>query len=173
MTVAAFSFLGIVLFMIHEFDEIIFVRAWIKACKDSRNVSDIWNRSGDKVYPSTAALALMIAEEFILLSILFGLCILFEWPEFAAGIIIAYALHLFGHLAEAAKSKRWSPGAPTAAATLPLIAVLILMLAAANPFDPLRILPAAVLTALILLFNIIMLHKAAPRMQKFIDSVYN
>jgi len=172
MTVAGFSFVAIVLFMIHEFDEIIFVRAWLKSRRKSENADDLWTRAGDKHYPSTAALALMIAEEFILISLLLGLCIVFDWREFALGILIAHNLHLIGHLFDAARSKRWSPGAPTAAITLPLIAVLIWVFVSTNELNPVWIMLGILIAAIILLPNLAMLHRLAPRFQKFIDKVY-
>jgi hypothetical protein len=171
VSIALFSLIGIVLFMVHEFDEIILVRAWLKSQRGNKTPRDMWSRAR-KSYPSTAVMALMVAEEFVLIGGLLLMCVALAWPELALGLLLAHGLHLLGHVADAAKVKRWTPGALTAVATLPLVAVLIWTFAVTNSLQPIWMLAGTLLAGAILLPNLLLLHRLAPRLQSFIDRVY-
>lgn len=168
MTTGTLAFGAIVLFMIHEFDEIIFVRAWLK--QRSKSLA-MWNRNV-VAYPSTSVVALMIAEEFVLLGAIMVVAVTFDFPELILGLIIANSLHLLGHLADAARVRAWPPGSLTAVVTLALNVGLVWVFAAQNPISISWSLTIAAISAIILLLNLKMLHKLAPRLQKFLDRVY-
>ncbi len=175
MSLATFSFLVIFLFMIHEFDEIIFVRVWIRRRALQKNPGkkrDMWTQRVDKVYSSTAAIAAMIAEEFLLIGGLLMLAIFFNLPEFALGILLAYSLHLVGHIADAIRVRKWSPGSPTAAVTLPMIVIMTVVFTMQNSLNVGLILLSVLIAGAILLPNLLLLHKLAPKIQNFLDQVY-
>ena len=127
MDVGAAAFWVIVLFVVHEFEEIIRIRPWIDRHRDDpRFARDVWIRR-EASYPSTEAIAVMIGEEIILFSLVLAAAV---WAG-ALPVIIAAAtlnsIHLVGHLVFAARVKAWNPGSITAAITLPLnIAVIVL-----------------------------------------------
>ena len=127
MDVGAAAFWVIVLFVVHEFEEIIRIRPWIDRHRDDpRLARDVWIRR-QLSYPSTEAIAVMIGEEIILFSLVLAAAV---WAG-ALPVIIAAAtlnsIHLVGHLVFAARVKAWNPGSITAAITLPLnIAVIVL-----------------------------------------------
>ncbi|WP_206610410.1 HXXEE domain-containing protein [Actinomyces wuliandei] len=67
------AFVGIVLFMVHELEEIACVRPYIERCRnDSRFAGEMFVAGGDRAYPSTETLALMIGEELVLVSLIMG-----------------------------------------------------------------------------------------------------
>ena len=66
MEIYKLSFITIVLFMIHEFEEIIFVKKFIeknKVVKDMKNELFVKKKES---YQSTETTSLMIAQEFII-----------------------------------------------------------------------------------------------------------
>lgn len=65
MTISGFALITLVLFMVHEFEEIIFVRRYIDKHADNNRYHDELFVAGRDHYPSTAAIAAMIAEEFV------------------------------------------------------------------------------------------------------------
>lgn len=63
------AFIGISLFMVHEFEEIICVRPYIKRHReDEKFAAEMFVAGGDKNYPSTESIALMIGENSYSLS---------------------------------------------------------------------------------------------------------
>jgi len=75
MNVGAAAFLVIVLFTVHEFEEIILVFPWIaRHADDPRFARDAWI-SRRTAYPSTEAIAAMIAEEIILASLVLAIAV--------------------------------------------------------------------------------------------------
>ena len=57
MTISGFTLITLVLFMVHEFEEIIFVRRYIDKHADNNRYHDELFVAGRDHYPSTAAIA--------------------------------------------------------------------------------------------------------------------
>jgi|GEM_PF-1716444 len=106
MTIAHLSLIILSLFMLHEFDEIILVRPWIQKQQHDPRYRKEFFIAGKAHYPSTEAIAVMIAEEYLLASI--GLLIAITWhiPELALAFGICHTLHLLVHIAEVAIKAR-------------------------------------------------------------------
>ena len=129
MGVGGFAFVTIVLFMVHEFDEIVFIRRYIdRHSGDDRYRSEMFV-AGAHRYPSTELISAMICEELIVSSLILLAGTLLGSIEVVAATFIAYALHLLAHIREALVFPGWAPGSRTAVLTSPLvIAVLGTML---------------------------------------------
>jgi hypothetical protein len=168
MEVGTLAFGAIVLFMLHELDEIIFVRAWLKNRPKARAM---WNKNAQN-YPSTAALALMIGEEFILFSLAAFCAILFNFPELVISLIIANCVHLCGHLLDAVRIRALPPGTISALLTLILNITLLSIFIAQNSPNIFMILLCTGICSVVLLTNLLILHKISPNFQKFIERVY-
>lgn len=167
MDIAASAFWVIVLFVVHEFEEIIRVRPWINRYRDDpRFARDIWIRR-QRSYPSTEALAVMIGEEVILASLVLAVAL---WAG-ALPVIIALAtvnsVHLVGHLVFAARVKAWNPGSITAAITLPLNLVLIL-LAGINRLSLQQWGIATLILGAGFAANLLLLHRRAMAIQRLL-----
>ena len=65
MSIGNVAFITIALFMVHEFDEIIFIRRYIDRHARDRRYSTEMFIAGAGNYPSTESVAVMICEEFI------------------------------------------------------------------------------------------------------------
>ena len=100
---------------------IILIRSWIqKQQHDPRYRKELFI-AGKAHYPSTEAIAVMIAEEYLLASI--GLLIAITWhiPELALAFGICHTLHLLVHIAEVLRYRCVVPGGITAVLTFPLL----------------------------------------------------
>jgi len=92
------AFIGISLFMVHEFEEIICVRPYIKRHReDEKFAAEMFVAGGDKNYPSTESIALMIGEEFVLSVIIMLVGIAIGSIEIVLAPFIAFTLHLIPH----------------------------------------------------------------------------
>lgn len=87
MSTSFLSFIILSLFMLHELDEIIFIRPWILQNQANKRYLKEMFIAGKNHYLSTENIALMIAEEFLLAFLLLLLAIIFEIPELALAIV--------------------------------------------------------------------------------------
>jgi hypothetical protein len=158
--------------MIHEFEEIIFVRKWLTINENNAKlVKDMWLKNRN-AYPSTSAIALMIGEEFILIVILSLLAIWLHFAELAVGMFVGHTLHLVGHIGNAIRVKMWSHGSITAAVTLPVNAAIITYFLSQNQFSATCLAIGLLIAGTILLGNLALIHKLAPKFNDFILNFY-
>lgn len=162
---------GLAYFMFHEFEEIAFIRPWLVMTESKPHMRDMWSMRR-WAYPSSGVIALMVAEEFALVALILGLGVAVSWPELIIGAFIVHSLHLFVHVADAIRVRRWSPGSVTAVATLPPIAATVWWFATDNSLMPGWVAANAVIVAVVIFPNLIMLHHLAPRLHRFISSAY-
>lgn len=109
MEIYKLSFITIVLFMIHEFEEIIFIKKFIeknKVLKDMKNELFVKKKES---YPSIETTSLMIAEEFIILSTLLFIASKFSMYEIVLSLFIVYIAHLVPHIYDAFRYRKFSP----------------------------------------------------------------
>jgi len=165
MSVGSVSFFVIVLFVIHEFEEIIRVYPWIRDNQAKpQYAKDTWISRKDE-YPSTEAIASMILEEILLLSLFLFFAIIINSMTIVIAIAIINSLHLIMHLAFAIRIKSWNPGSVTALITLILNAVLI-SLVASRGIDYIVLLVSVLLLGAIFVLNLKLLQRHASRKSK-------
>jgi hypothetical protein len=90
-----------VVFMIHEFEEILFVRRWID--RNREKLASRFPRLSKRALSrlegvSTASFAFVVAEEFILVSIVTFAADLFSNYALFIGLVIAYGVHQVVHI---------------------------------------------------------------------------
>lgn len=156
------AFIGISLFMVHEFEEIICVRPYIKRHReDEKFAAEMFVTGGDQVYPSTESIALMIGEEFVLASIIMAIGIFIGSIEIVLAPFIAFTLHLIPHALEALCFPGWAPGSRTAVLLLvPSVAIIVAAIMT-QPIQPLWLTVWTVVIGVLLLANLKLLHLAA------------
>ncbi len=132
MKIETWMWLLPVVFMLHDFEEIIFTFGWLR-----RNAAELQTRlparlgrviEGQKNL-SPAAFSLAVAEEFVVLSGLTLLAVERGWYDFWAGMLIAFGLHLLVHLGQWAVLRRFMPMILT---SLPALAYCVFALQALN-----------------------------------------
>ncbi|MDR1616383.1 MAG: HXXEE domain-containing protein [Syntrophomonadaceae bacterium] len=91
-----------IVFMFHEFEEILFLKYWLN--KDKNYLRNKFGRIGQKIYAqyskfSTAGFVLAVAEEFILISVLTYISIIYLnyylWFTVFMGFFIHIIIHIF------------------------------------------------------------------------------
>lgn len=103
MTSEAVVLLVIIVFMLHEFEEIVFIKPWLSRQIDNMRISShpFWVMRNI----STSTIALLIAEEFIFFSGIALAAVLFGWYALFEGLLLVYVLHLVGHIVEPIRYK--------------------------------------------------------------------
>lgn len=168
MAVSLLCFIILSLFMIHEFDEIIFTRPWIEQNQTDKRYQKELFIARKESYPSAESLAFMIAEEFVLAVLLLLVSIVTQSFELALATGFAHTLHLFGHIAQVLKFKRWVPGGLTAVATLPILLIVFSVYMFQYPVAWPLLLTLSVVIMIFLVTNLLFLQKQVRNFQRFI-----
>ncbi len=157
-----------VVFMIHEFEEILFVRQWI-----SRNREKLvrrFPRLAKRMLPrleaiTTASFAFVVAEEFILVSVAtFGAYWFANYALFI-GMVIAYGLHLAVHILQFAVYRGYIPAIITSALTGIYTAYCIRHFWIHGLMPAPDVVIYAVASILILVVNLVLFHRIAERLK--------
>lgn len=167
MNTAELSFLILSLFMIHEFEEIITIRNWIQKNKNNKKLSNEMFIKGKKHYQSTETISLMIMEEFVLISIILFTAIRLQIAEIAVGLFIAYSLHLFGHIFQCIKFRKWTPGSRTALITILPVFYIVYITFATNNLNAANTAIWSVALSIALLLNLLLMFRYAGKIENW------
>ena len=101
-----------IVFMIHDFEEIIFFKSWVNKNKDflTKKFPKISKRFLPRMEKlSTSAFALAVAEEFLLFSLITVCSILFDNYLLWFAVFMGFFVHLLVHLGQWIILKRYIP----------------------------------------------------------------
>jgi len=102
-----------IIFMIHEFEEIILMRWWLGKNKEPiiRKYPNLGKRVlGQFESISTEAFSLIVAEEFFIVSVIVIISAFTKNFELYLGLIVAYFIHLLTHLIQTIVIRKYTPG---------------------------------------------------------------
>ena len=168
MEIYKLSFIAIVLFMIHEFEEIIFIKKFIeknKVVKDMKNELFVKKKES---YPSTETTSLMIAEEFIILSTLLFIASEFRMYEIVLSSFIVYIAHLVPHIYDALRYRKFSPGSRTSFIIFPLGILIIWNVILNKEINLVIFILCVIIIGFLMILNLIFLHKISKKIDKYL-----
>lgn len=101
-----------IVFMIHEFEEIIFMRWWVK--KNKEQILNKYPKLGKQVLGqfdvvSTEAFSLIVAEEFLIVSFIVVFSAFTNNYDLYVGLILAFSIHLLTHLIQFIALRSYTP----------------------------------------------------------------
>lgn len=155
-----------ILFMIHDFEEIIFIAQWRE--KSYFKTLPIKPFKG---FINTASFSVAVAQEFILFSIVTIASILtnnyFMWFGFFSAITFHFAIHIGISI----KNLRYHPGFATSI-PFTILSIYLLFLAHNNlEFNSLELMVSFIVGFISLFLNLKLLHKLIPIFDEIIKSV--
>ena len=168
MEIYKLSFITIVLFMIHEFEEIIFIKKFIeknKVVKDMKNELFVKKKES---YPSTETTSLMIAEEFIILSTLLSIASEFRMYEIVLSLFIVYIAHLVPHIYDALRYRKFSPGSRTSFIIFPLGILMIWNVILNKEINFVIFILCVIIIGFLMILNLMFLHKISKKIDKYL-----
>ena len=168
MEIYELSFIAIVLFMIHEFEEIIFIKKFIeknKVVKDMKNELFLKKKAN---YPSTETISLMIAEEFIILSTLLFIASEFRMYEIVLSLFIVYIAHLVPHIYDALRYRKFSPGSRTSFIIFPLGILIIWNIILNKKIHLVILILCVIIIGFLMILNLLFLHKISKKIDKYL-----
>ena len=152
MSTSFLSFIILSLFMLHELDEIIFIRPWILQNQANKRYLKEMFIAGKNHYLSTENIALMIAEEFLL------------------AIVFCHTIHLLIHIIQVIKFRRWVPGGFSALATFPIL-LLVFYNVVQEPISWPLFTFFTVILMVFLIVNLAFLHCKAKKLETWIYKI--
>ena len=158
-----------IVFMIHDFEEIIFFKPWINRNKDylTKKFPKISKRflfRFDNL--STSAFALAVAEEFVLLSVITLGSVLFDNYVLWLAAFMGFFLHLLIHLGQWIILKRYIPAIWTTFLALIYCTYTLYEIIVKNIFQPSEIVLWTIVGVGLVGVNLIFAHKLAEMFNK-------
>ncbi|MFC0233994.1 HXXEE domain-containing protein [Vagococcus entomophilus] len=152
-----------ILFIIHDFEEIIFVPMWIKK---HTKVLEKKNRPLFGGITNSAVFSVGVVEEFILLVVisLYGMIHPGGALYFGAGI--AYVIHLFLHLIFCIQYHSYVPGVVTAFLQIPVMVYLLHEVYASLDCSLPHIVLISCICCVLILGNVLCLHQFMHQLTK-------
>ena len=168
MEIYKLSFIAIVLFMIHEFEEIIFIKKFIEKNKVVKYMKNELFLKKKANYPSTETISLMIAEEFIILSTLLFIASEFSMYEIVLSLFIVYIVHLLSHIYDALKYRKFSPGSRTSFIIFPLGILIIWNIILNKKIHLVILILCVIIIGFLMILNLLFLHKISKKINKYL-----
>ena len=111
-----------VIFMFHEFEEILFLKMWLH--KDEEYLYNKFPKAGSKIYSqysgfTTSGFAFAIAEEFLLINILTYAAIIFQKEYMWFAVLMGFSIYLVIHIFQWVIHKKYLPVIITVILVLP------------------------------------------------------
>lgn len=158
-----------IIFMFHEFEEIIFFESWIK--KNKGYLSEQYPKLAKRFLShieslSVPVFAVAVAEEFLLLSIVTVLSVIFNWYLIWLAIFMGYFIHLLIHMVQCCVFRRYIPGIYTTMLSLIYCIYSLCFILNNNLFVTKQIVIWTIIGCAIVGFNLVFAHKAAFWLQK-------
>jgi len=149
-----------ILFMFHDFEEIIFMQTWI--VRNKSYLSERFPKLSKKILfhfekIPTASFAVGVAEEFILISIVTISAAISHWYFLWIGLFVAFTLHLIIHCFQFIIIRKYVPAVFTSIICLPICIYIIDNTVQLFPIK--EIIFYSVLGFIIMAGNLILIHK--------------
>lgn len=159
-----------ILFMFHDFEEIIFMKWWIR--KNGAELSQRFPSLAKKLLPhfeslQTASFALGVAEEFILISVITLISYLTNHYGLWIGLFIAFSIHLIIHIVQALIFRKYTPAIVTSLICLPFCLYILDFLAKNFALQDLVI--NSIMGIILMVINLIAVHKAISLFGKWLS----
>ena len=160
-----------IIFMIHDFEEIIFFKKWIN--DNEFELTHRFPKLSKKLLPhfkniSTESFAVGVAEEFLLISIISVFAVINEKYELWYGILVGFFIHILIHIIQWLIYRKYTPSIITSILVLPYCFYAL------NKVNDLKILQLnekiiwGIFGFLIVLLNLLLVHKIIIKFEEFL-----
>lgn len=149
-----------ILFIFHDFEEIIFMQSWIS--KNRRYLRERFPALSKRLLPhfdniTTSSFAFGVAEEFILISIITVVSYMTNWYFLWVGLFIAFTIHLVIHCVQALIIRKYIPAIITSVVCLPICTYIIKHVVKLFQLD--TVILFSILGFIIMVLNLVVMHK--------------
>ena len=156
-----------VIFMLHDFEEIIFVEAWKRKYKRKIQTTKM------KKIPFadlgiTPSFSIGVLIEFFIISALSLSACIFDWYFLWLGLFFGFTIHLIVHCMLALQFKGFVPGVVTAVPLLPFCFYILWVSNKFLSFTTAQLCISCVVGAILMLLMVAVLHRCMKSFEAFI-----
>ncbi|SHF35761.1 HXXEE domain-containing protein [Dysgonomonas macrotermitis] len=162
-----------IIFMIHDFEEILFFKWWIR--KYEGYLIKHYPRLSSKMLPhvkglSTPAFSLAVCEEFVLISIAAFTAVYMEYYYIWLMLFMAFSIHLVVHIIQWIIIRKYIPCIITSILFLPYSIFSLKMMSQLSLFTYTEFILCAFIGIVFMIVNLIAIHKVAGIFDKWIQT---
>jgi len=159
-----------ILFMIHDFEEIIFMKLWIK--KNRVYLEKKFPVLPEKMFAhaeelSVPAFSLAVLEEFIIISLISITAIWFEYYYIWFALFMAFSIHLVIHLFQWLLIRKYIPAIVTTILILPYSIYGFVFILQSEMFSIFQMIVCTIAGLIFAGSNLILMHKVAAKFDKW------
>ncbi|GLC31665.1 HXXEE domain-containing protein [Clostridium omnivorum] len=159
-----------ILFIFHDFEEIIFMQWWIS--KYRQYLCERFPTLSKRLLPhfdniTTSSFAFGVAEEFILISIITVVSYVTNWYILWVGFFIVFTLHLVIHCLQALIVKKYVPAVITSIICLPICIYILKNIV--KLFQLKAVVLYSILALIIIVVNLVFVHKGMDILSKWLS----
>lgn len=159
-----------IIFIFHDFEEIIFMQAWIS--KNRSYLSQRFPKLSEKFMPhfeniTTSSFALGVAEEFVLICIITIVSYMMNSYSLWLGLFIAFTIHLLVHCLQTLILRKYAPVIVTSIICLPICMYIIKN--TVQLFTLSTVIIYSILGFIIMVVNLVIVHKVMDIFQKWLE----
>lgn len=163
-----------IIFIFHDFEEIIFMQSWIRKnrnyiCERFPNLSEKFLPHFDNI--TTSSFAFGVAEEFILISIITIMSYMMNSHRLWLGLFIAFTIHLLMHCLQTLIFRKYVPAIATSIICLPICIYIIKY--TVQLFTLRTVAVYSILGFIIMVVNLVMVHKFMDIFKKWLNQYEN
>ncbi len=157
-------------FMFHDFEEIIFFKTWLAKNKDL--LRSRFPVLAKRILPhleklSTAGFSLAVAEEFVLLSIITYTSLWLGNYALWFAVFMAFSIHLIGHFIQFVVLRRYVPSIVTSLLCLPYCIYTLNSFLSAGIFSPSEIILWTIAGLVLMILNLYFAHQLALKFEEW------
>jgi hypothetical protein len=160
-----------IVFMLHDFEEIIFFKSWIN--KNSSYLRERFPKLSKKILPhfeslSTSGFALVVAEEFVLLSFITYGAVYFGNYYLWFASFMGFSIHLTIHIVQWIIMRRYVPTIVTSLISLPYCVYTFISIIEIKMFQISEIILWTFIGLILMGANFLLAHKMKDAMERWI-----
>lgn len=150
--------------MLHDFEEIIFVKAWITRNRDL--IQQRIPKLADRLLPhfdrlSTPGFALAVAEEFFLINLTTISSLVTNQFQLWYALFLAFTVHLLMHIGQGLFFRKYVPGVVTSVLFLPVCGYILYREITSRSLTMTNVGVYLLLGLFVLAVNLLIIHKLA------------
>ncbi len=168
-TINAMIWLFPVLFMLHDFEEIIVVEAWKNRYQAQRTATKMKKPPFEDL-KSTASFSIAVAIEFIVICGVSLLSVLMNWYLLWYGLFFGFTMHLLVHGFLCLRFRHYVPGVVTSIPFFPICVYLLYVSGTLFPFTGMEISLFCIFGVIAMLLMVMGLHRAMGAFERLVTA---
>jgi len=164
-----------IVFMIHDFEELIMFKPWVK--KNAPFMKKKFPRLAARMLPhmeglSTSSFAFAVLGMFLIVSTVTFVSVQWDLYVLWAGAVIGYFVHLLAHIAQFVAVRRYVPVVITSVVTAPYCLWALVEVDARHPLPPGPTIVLSVVALVVIGAGIALLHILAARFERWLKAAF-